>query len=222
MNCEDFRVAFLSGDSDVDDDFHLASCATCRKLVDRLTVVRSALEDPSVWEEPPPELADRVAGLLPARQEPAAPAAPAAAADAAGTPPRRRWWMMVAAVIVAFLVGMGVMTARMNRPDWEVAMPGTELAPDAMATVQGWRVNEGTRLVMTVEGLDPAPPGHHYEFWLSNEEEHISAGTFVAGNRVEMTSAVGRRNYPRLWVTIEAADGDSSPSWVTVLDTKVE
>ncbi len=223
MNCEDFRAAYLADDASVDDDYHLASCATCRALVDRLASVRTVLDDPSVWEEPPPELAARIADLPLVKAEPTLADDGDPGETGPGVPDeehsRRRWWPMAVAVVLAFLVGMGVMVNRMNMPDWEVTMPGTELAPQASAVVRGWRTESGTRLEMTVEGLDPAPPGHHYEFWLSNTEDHISAGTFVAGGRVDMVSAVGRRNYPRLWVTIEPVDSDTDPSWVTVLDT---
>jgi hypothetical protein len=104
-------------------------------------------------------------------------------------------------------------------PDWEVALPGTSEAPLAAGVVQGWNEPGGTRLVLDIEGLPPAPEGSVYEFWFSAGELHISAGTFKAPNEVELWVGVSRSEFPRLWITLEPLDDDESPSGVNLMDT---
>ena len=98
-------------------------------------------------------------------------------------------------------------------------MPGTDLAPAATSTVAGWNENTGTRLLVTIEGLDPAPEGYLYEFWLSDGPLHISAGSFTDSGEIDLWTGVRRGDFPRLWVTLEPIDEDESPSSLTVLDT---
>ena len=99
-------------------------------------------------------------------------------------------------------------------------MPATELAPQATSTVLGWNTDSGTRMLLEVEGLDRAPAGYVYEFWLSEGPLHISAGTFTGNGEIELWSGVTRAEFPRLWVTLEPLDEDESPSGTTVLDTE--
>jgi hypothetical protein len=76
-------------------------------------------------------------------------------------------------------------------------------------------------MLLTVDGLERAPDGYVYEFWLSQGPLHISAGTFTASGEIELWSGVPRAAFPRLWVTLEPLDEDESPSGQTVLDTEV-
>jgi hypothetical protein len=56
--------------------------------------------------------------------------------------------------------------------------------------------------------------------WLSAGARHISAGTFVeADHDLELWAGVSRRQYPRVWITLEPLDDDESLSGQTVLDT---
>ena len=76
-------------------------------------------------------------------------------------------------------------------------MPGTEAAPEAMASVRGWNENGG-RLSLSISGLPEAPAGSvHQPWWVG----------------------VARRDYPRLWVTLEKLDEDESLSGIKVMDT---
>ena len=74
-------------------------------------------------------------------------------------------------------------------------------------------------MVVAIEGLNPAPDGFVYEFWLSDGPVHISAGTFHSDGEIELWSGVSRADFPRLWITLEPLDEDESPSGNTVLDT---
>ena len=166
--------------------------------------------DPAIWAEPPPELEDQVIALIAGNQKRAP----------TGLGRLERWVRpLAAAAAVVVAVGLyGVL--RTPSPDWEVAMPGTDLAPQATSTIAGWNTESGTRMVVAVEGLDPAPAGYVYEFWLSEGPLHISAGTFTAEGEIELWSGVSRADFPRLWVTLEPLDEDESPSGHTVLDTE--
>lgn len=214
MNCEDFRASYLAGLQGDEDLRHLTECAACRARLPSLEAGRMAFADPAIWEEPPPELAEQVSSLI---------AGSAFVPNAAGTVERPNWsrrvWPAagVAAVVLVAVVTFAAL--RPAAPDWEVAVPGTDLAPAASATVQGWNTEAGTRMVMNVTGLDPAPDGYVYEFWLSEGPIHTSAGTFRAGAEIVMWTGASRADFPRLWITLEPLDDDESPSGQTVLDT---
>jgi hypothetical protein len=209
MNCEQVRAALLAEESTASTDAHLDECPSCRSRRPAMAIGRDILADPSVWEEPAPELGDRIVSLL--SQEPT---------TAVSTIRNRQRWMWLAAAAAAVLVVIGVVaTIGAERPDWEVAMPGTDLAPAATSTVAGWNTDSGTRMRLTVSGLPPAPTGTVYELWLSAGALHVSAGTFTSGGDIEVWTGVRRSEFPRLWVTIEPLDEDESPSGRTVLDT---
>jgi Anti-sigma-K factor rskA len=206
MNCQDFRATYLAGQAGRDHT-HVAGCAACRALLKDLDTGRAALADPALWEEPSPELGRQVEALV-------------VAAPPAGMAPRKRRWQVpvtAAAVVATVIASAGILATR--RPDWTVEIAGTELAPEAVAIASGWNAPTGTRIVLDIEGLDPAPPGLHYELWFTRDSVHISAGTFTGPGVVELWAGVARSDYPRLWVTLEQADEDSGPSRETVLDT---
>lgn len=100
-------------------------------------------------------------------------------------------------------------------------MPGTDFAPAATSTVEGWNTDSSTRMLLTVDGLDTSLTGYVYEFWLSQGPLQISAGTFTGSGEIELWSGMSRADFPRLWVTLEPLDEDESPSGRTVLDTEV-
>lgn len=211
MNCDEYRARRLSGDDDAALGGHLGACASCRAIDAELDRARSALGDPSVWAEPAPELAERVVGLVAGGTASAGPA----------RGPGRRLLVAVAAVAVVLVATVGLLLSGRagTPPDWEVALPATELAPGTTSSVAGWNTDAGTRMVLTVDGLEPAPDGYVYELWLSRGSVNVSAGTFAGDGEIEVWTGVSRADYPRIWVTLEPLDGDAEPSWHTVLDT---
>jgi anti-sigma factor RsiW len=209
MNCEEYRAAALAGESSEAGRRHLAGCPECRALVDRITQLRAAMGSEAVWEEPAPDLAGRVASLVAGTEE-----RPNRILRGGMVP----WFAAAAAVLLAVVVGWA-MLLRPVGPDWEVALPATGLAPGARASVTGWNEATGTRMVLSVTGLEPAPEGHVYELWLSAGPVYVSAGTFTGSGDIELWSGVARADFPRLWVTVEPIDGDVGPSGVTILDT---
>lgn len=211
MNCDEFRSAVFAGEENVATSRHEQSCPACRAQAADLRAAHESLSDPALWEEPPPELAAQVENLVHNA---------ARGPRQARIAPRRSWtWVGIAAAIVAAVAAVAITTARDGGPDWDVALPATDLAPNATASVQGWNEPAGTRMVLAVSGLAPAPDGFIYEFWLSDGPIHISAGTFHSPGEIELWSGVTRADFPRLWITLEPIDEDESPSGQTVLDT---
>lgn len=211
MNCDEFRAAVLAGEENAETDLHEQSCASCHSQVADLRLAYASLSDPGLWEEPSPELALQVENLVRNAARGSAPL---------GGKSHRRWLSAAAVAIVIAAVGaFALVVNRQAAPDWDVALPATDLAPDAVASVAGWNEASGTRMVLTVAGLAPAPDGFIYEFWLSDGPLHISAGTFHSGGEIELWSGVSRGDFPRLWITLEPIDEDESPSPQTVLDT---
>lgn len=209
MNCERIRAMFLSGEPDEVTRAHMADCAACRRTRAELEAARAALMDSSIWEEPSRELEEQVVSLISGSRR---------GADASRERAPRRLWPLAAAAaaIAAVAIVAGV---RSPSPDWVVAMPGTQLAEQASSTVSGWNTDSGTRMILSVDGLERAPEGYVYELWLSRGPLHISAGTFSAAGDIELWAGVARADFPRLWVTLEPLDDDESPSQHTVLDT---
>ncbi len=209
MKCDDARTAYLSGQATSDQMRHLETCAQCGAERTGLEAFRSSLDDPMFWEEPSATVEDRVVDLIGGRID----------ADTAA-PLHRRWWTAagVAAAVAVALLGTWTVT-RTPSADWEVSLPGTAEAPQASGVVRGWNEPEGTRLALEVEDLPDAPTGSVYELWFSEGSRHISSGTFIAADGVELWVGVSRRDFPRLWITLEPLDDDESPSGFTVMDT---
>lgn len=207
MTCEEFQARYLAGDLSIAERSHLASCGTCRSAAPGLDRLAQQLADPLLWESPSPQLADRVVAAVIAEARPL-PAAP-----------KRRWWIGAAAALTTLAVVAGAL-ATGSRPDWEVELASTASAPRASANVAGWNTERGTRMQIDISDLAPAPDDTYYEIWLTAADgRHVSAGTFSGPGRVVVWAGVQRRDFPRIWITLEPADDDPSPSSVMVLDT---
>lgn len=131
----------------------------------------------------------------------------------------RRKWLAPAAVAAAVLAVVAVVTLRPTGPDWEVALGATAEAVGVEATVLGWSEPSGTRVELDISGLAEAPEGYIYELWFSDGPIHISAGTFHNPEDVTLWAGVSRRDFPRLWITLEPLDDDPGPG-VNLLDTE--
>ncbi len=208
MTCDDYRAAYLAGELSDQHRGHRDSCSRCRAEEPTLTTMMDALSDPALWAEPAPGMAARVAeGIGAGRAGPDADRR------------RRIWPLWVAGVaVVALVATLLTVTLRSDRPDWEVAISGVGGVPGG--TVLGWNEPAGTRVAFDVPGFPPAPEGEVYELWFSRGRVHVSGGTFTNAAEAELLVGVARSAYPRIWVTREPLDDDTSPSRVVVLDTK--
>jgi len=111
---------------------------------------------------------------------------------------------LVAAAIV-LLAGVATATA-MLRPnddaDWLIALAATTAHPDAAASVRGWNTDTGTRIRITIEGVDDLAGVGLYEPWMTSpDDEHVSTGTFRSTGTIDAWSAVRRVDFPRVWIT---------------------
>ena len=212
MKCEEARAALLSGTDIEPAQQHLATCRSCRSELPMLAKHRSTLASNSLWEEPSPDLVDRIVQSV-RGDNPAEPER--------RHPPRRMATLLsaVAAAILIALAGTGIAT-RALAADWEVTLVTNQEAPEASAVIRGWSTERGTRMVLDIVGLDDAPAGHYYEIWMTAEDgRHVSAGTFNGSGRVTAFAGVRRGDFPRIWITLEAADDDLGPSPDTYFDT---
>lgn len=209
MNCDEYRAAFLAGELKSSHEAHFAGCSACRAEADWLHRLSGWFNEPAIWEEPSPALREAVAAGIGVR---------APSRHRLG----RRWrnGVIGAAAVLVFIAAFGVWSLlRSPAPDWEAELVGTERTPTARGVVSGWNSDSGVRVRLDVDGLEAAPTGFVYELWFSSQDRHISAGTFVAGEGIELWTGVRRVQFPRLWVTLEAMDANPAPSGFTVLDT---
>lgn len=212
MRCEDVRAALLAGDTDAPEQMaveaHLAGCRACRAdqpFIDRL---RTVLASPSLWEEPASDLGDRIVGSLQQRR------------DSADSVRVGSWVAAAAAVLVLVATGYGLTRFGSSAPDWTVDLALVEPLPNAVAVVDGWVTDTGTRMVIEISGINEAPDGHYYEIWLTAlDGRHVSAGTFTGPGTVTAFAGVRRADFPRLWITLESVDGELGPSSETYFDT---
>jgi Anti-sigma-K factor rskA, C-terminal len=193
------------------------------------TVVR-LLDDPALWAEVPFGLRERVVEAA-ARAAPAdlTPRAPRHVARGAGRGPgrwRARRRPLVLAAAAAIVVCLGVAGGiRLLGDDTapapvEVALAGTEEAPDAAATARLRDEPSGVSVMLDVEGLAPAPAGTFYETWLVGEAGKVSAGTFhLHGDQddIELWLGVDPDEYDAITVTRQPVTGGTTAEGVVVL-----
>lgn len=182
------------------------------------------LSDPTLWDDPDPAVEESIVAAIAAEAGPVAQA-PTAVADITAAPDNvtpisaaRRWLAPIAAGVAAALVILGgfALVAGDDDPSGvEVALAGTDLAPDASAQAVIADTPLGTRIVLDVTGLPPAPEGTYYEAWVRQDAEvGVSAGTFHlrgGDGEIELWAGVSTDDYPLITVTIqEEASVESS------------
>ncbi len=133
--------------------------------------------------------------------------------------PRRRLWPALAAVAAALVLlgGFALFAGSDDGVDGvELALAGTDLAPDASAQVVVTDTPQGTRIDLDLTGLPPAPAGSYHEAWLRQSPEiGVSAGTshLQGGDgSVELWAGVTLDDSPLVTVTLqeEGAGAESS------------
>jgi hypothetical protein len=201
--------------------------------------IAAVLARADTWADLPPGLEDAVVAAIAAEigataQNGAAPAtAPAVSLDAArarrvaepAVPERRSampWWLTAAAAVALVITGVVLVTRAGggSTDEVEFAMAGTELAPEATATVVFENTPAGLKLTLDASNLAGAPEGQMYEAWISNGDIRVSAGTFhLRGGAAPISLWAGTADpsFGIITVTIEPIDGDATSSGNVVL-----
>ena len=212
MSCRQHQAEYIADVSNVAFDRHLGTCSPCRRAVPFLDATRVSLADPVMWESPPTDGVNRLLTSI-------------SGTTRANMPTRgRRWFVPACAAAAVVLLAVAATAIAILRPtddaDWQVALAAEVAFPDAVAGIDGWDTDTGTRMRITIDGIDDVADEGFYEMWMTSPDgEHISAGTFRSAGTIDTWSAVRRADFPRLWITFEPFDGDPSPSGRTVLDT---
>ena len=191
--------------------------------------VRDLLSDEAVWADPPAGLAERImAGV---EGDPGAPSAGAAAAPAVAAAPasavvpfaarRGRRLALALGSAAAILAVVALLVLPGDEPQGrQVALAGTDLAPEASATATVESRGSGEWIKLDVSGLESAPPGSYYQAWVWGARGGVPVGTFhLRGGTdpVILWAGVAIEDYPTITVTLEPEDNDQSPSGEVVL-----
>ncbi len=147
--------------------------------------------------------------------------------------PRRRWvgplLGAAAALVAVAAISLGVRLTEDDTeppPDHLVALAATELAPGAEAVADVVATPLGTRIILDVRGLPPAPEGQYYEAWLRQSPEvGVSAGTFHlrgGDGTIELWAGVTVDTYPLITVTLQEEGAGAASSGRVVLKGSVD
>ncbi|GAA4732146.1 anti-sigma factor [Phytohabitans rumicis] len=150
---------------------------------------------------------------------------------------RRRWslgwlaprprlaWAVPMAVLVAAVYAAAVLAAdRALQPDpprgERYVATGTELAPDATATVSIRDTGSGFSIVVTFDHLPAAAPGSYYAAWLRGPATSVPIGSFHErrpGTPVELWSGVDPKAYDTFVITLQTEGAPPTPSALKVM-----
>ncbi len=182
---------------------------------DEVRQLDALLSNPDLWDAADPADEDAIVAaiLAEAAAEPEVEAAADPVPDNVIPIARHRRWvapaLSAAAAVIVVLLGLGIVNAIADRPvdgEVELALDGTDLAPDATATARIVDLPAGSRIRLDVEGLEPAAPGTYYEVWLRQDAEiGVSAGTFhLRGDGdIELWAGVSLNDYPLVTITVQ-------------------
>ena len=225
------RINYLMGD-DLDAPLHPDDQA-------ELDAFLALVDGPSLWDEPGPDLGDRIvdaiaaeareAGLVrPASALPSPPRADTISATPTNVVPlssRQRNRILdgigaaligaAAATLIAVVVTRDdTSTPSVAEPDATITIVGTELQPDASGTAEITVVASGVRIELDVPGLPRRDGDEFYEAWLRSVDGEglVPIGTFHDANDVVLWAGVTIDDYPILTVTKETVAGPKDPN----------
>lgn len=188
-----------------------------------LEALRPSLADSAVWSEPPASLEASVVAAIAAERDRQG----SGTVDLEAHRQRRlpsRWLAVAAAAVVALAVGAGVLLTRDDggQPGGEqLAIAGTDLAPDASATVVVNDTGAGVAIRLDLQGLEPAPRGQYYQGWLRNAAgDLVGIGSFHMRDGdavVTLWAGVEVEDYPTLTVTLQTEGQGTDSSGEVVL-----
>jgi hypothetical protein len=134
--------------------------------------------------------------------------------------------LVAAGVVGGLVLGSGDDPATPDDGPWdEVALGGTELAPEASALARVTETGSGVEVWLDVEGLPPAAPGTYYQAWLKGDAGSVTIGTFHArdggAEPVILWSGVETDDYPTITVTLQQEGAGAESSGQVVLSGQV-
>lgn len=135
----------------------------------------------------------------------------------------------VAGIAAALLLVVGIGTLSENKPELEqveLALAGTDLAPQAQAQALIHEGTLGVRIRLDVSGLAPSPEGTYYEAWVRKSPEvGVSAGTFHlrgGDGAIDLWAGVSTEDYPLITVTLQQEGDGPASSGKVVLKGRLE
>ena len=209
---------------------HVATCASCRRLLAEYEQVSAALltsvptaDLPSGLEQ---RLRARVTGTLPLRQPPARP----------GWRALPRWaWAAAAAALVVVLLGAGLLwrtpaeqpqlpaeaAQLLQTPGTvRVSIKGTDRSPNAWGQAIVNPVSPVGYLL--VDNLETLPPQQVYQVWLYRNTEKDSAAVFTVDTKghagVHLWAPRTLSDYQEMGVTVEPKGGSPWPTTPRVIN----
>ena len=213
---DDDRIEYLAGEP--------ASALDPAERAD-LDELRALFADPSVWAEPGPGLEDDVTAAVvraaaSGRAEPDGSVQAITARRRRGRRPRVVAAMAgltaaAAAAAIAVAVSLGGGTHPLQ---YQAALAGTALAPDASAQVTLTQTTSGWQVVLHGRGLPRLDNGYFYEAWLKNPAGIlVPIGTFNQPQDVTLWAGVPPTQYPAITITRQRANGNPASSGQRVL-----
>jgi hypothetical protein len=168
------------------------------------------------WEEPPPELWDRIAATV--GEEPA-PAGPDASVTRLRGAPRRRGWILATASAAAALLIAAILAAVLRDDDTSV-LAATELERlGESGSGRAELVERDGSMQLRVETEDLDAADGYLELWMIDPTvtKLVSLGPLRADGRYEVPAGVTPAEFPIVDVSAEPLDGDPTHSGQSLL-----
>lgn len=194
------------------------------------TGLADLLADEPVWAEPRADGADGLLSAIraEARADPTGLRRSRRPRGAARSRPwRRPLGLVAAAAAVVLVVAVAVAALSQAGDDTagrEVAIAGTELAPDASAVATVEELGSGVAIQLDVTELPPAEAGTYYQAWVKGPDGLVTVGTFHmrdGDDTIELWAGVDLDRYPTLTVTLQQEGAGQESSGQVVLSGEI-
>ena len=236
-NLPAFVLGGLESEEDAEVRRHLASCSDCRRELEELRKVNSALEAAPPPTDPPSHLKDEILSQVRTAEERSS-SNEEEREDSASLLERQRSLdaprfdrsrylhiilPSVAAVAVVAMVTLGVFVGFL-REEPPVATIQLVPTPQEAAGLEGyWGVAEirpqpsgNQQVELKLNNFEEPKPNSYYELWFVSGESRISAGSFTSvgkgETRVSLNVAPEARLFHTLLITEEHVGNTSAPS----------
>lgn len=225
MSCEEFEElsgAFALGALPEDElraaREHLASCDKSHAEAREMQAIAAGLASAAPEMEPPPALKTRLMNTIRSEAEqPPAPSAPSYGQAGPGLTDRVRGWFRtgvagygLAAALAAVVVALFVWNVSLQDDDGSGLRVVDLVGANGQLTV----IPEQDVVVMVIEELEAAPPGHVYQAWAVAGGQAVSLGIVEVApdGAVRQAIALDETDVEQIAVTIERSPGVDQPT----------